>query len=310
MALNNTSVDFCLLTKTLQQTQYEGANINTKIIIALDIPPTLITIIANAILVLTIFKTGSLQTPSNVLVGALCMSDFLVGVFSQPLFIVLLVYSQAGLDFRSFVDIFWYSARIFEAMSFMFMFYVTLDRYCAICHPFKYQRFVTCKRLIYLLIGTSIPAIALPALNLEMFFWICLPTIIFMVPIMLFCYGSIYYVIRKQKRIVARIGSIGEEERNEIRKTKENKSRAFTLAIVFVCFILCYFPLLIVVTTKRGRSKLCTFSVDLFIYYTWAELLLFLNSFINPIIYCLRMKAMRYAARNIFCKKQNAVFNG
>lgn len=311
MALNNTSIDVCLLTKTLQQqTQYEGANINIKVIIALDITPTLITIIANALLIVTILKTSSLQTPSNILVGALCMSDFLVGIFAQPLFIMLLVYAQAGLDFRSLVHIFWYSGRILGAMSFTYMLYVTLDRYYAICHPFKYQRFVTCKRLIYLLVGTTIVTIALPFLNMEIFFWVCMPITISAVPIMLFCYGSIYYAIRKQRRIVARIVSIGEEERKEIRKTKENRSTAFTLVIIFVVFMLCYFPMLIAVATKKGLSNLCTFSVELFVYYTWAELLLFLNSFINPIIYCLRMKAMRHAARNIFCKKQNAVFNG
>ena len=300
-----------MLVSIIHQPRNSSAFIHTQIIIIFSILAALLTIIANAILLVTLLKTKSLHTPSNVFVGGLCISDLSAGLVSQPLFLTMLFYTKAGLDLSSFTSVFWYSSEVFAGVSYIFILCITIDRYLAICHPFRYQRTATCRRHLCVAAILSLIIIPLPFTSKDVYFWSSTVCVTGMIPVMSYCFGRIYYCIRKQCAGFAKVrtteaGQTSNEvqRRKQIKRRKEEKGKAYTLAIMFGCYVLCYAPIL-TVASIRDIFKLCQFTVPMFVLFIWATMLLLVNSFINPIIYCLRMRSIRNAARAIFLRKNN-----
>ena len=301
----------CELTSIIHEPENAFALIHTQIIMILDIIPALLTIIANAMLLVTLLKTRSLHTPSNVFVGGLCISDLLAGLVSQPLFLTMLFYTRAGLDLSSFTSIFWYSSEVFAGVSYTFILCITIDRYFAICHPFRYQRTASCGKHLCVAVALSLIIAPIPFISKDVFFWSSTVCIIGMVPVMLYCFGRIYYCIRKQCKGITKVGPSEEgktsqevQRRKQIKRGKEEKGKAYSLAIMFGCFVICYAPIM-TVASIRDIFKLCQFPVSVFVLFIWSTMLLLVNSLTNPIIYCLRMRSIRNAARAIFLRRNN-----
>ena len=308
MASNSTAIKNCPITKLIHQSEDNIALMNAIFLVILDINPAMITVIANAMLIVTIVKTQSLHTPSNVLIGALCVSDFLVGIISQPFFLVLLMKARAGQDFRPIDSLFVLSLVIFGGMSFILVLAITMDRFIAICHPFQYSRFASCKKYILLAVISSVFPVSVMFISKIVYYWVSIVTIFAAIPVMLCCYISIYGAIRKQNKTILSIGAVGEENRRKLKENQEQKKKAFTLMIICGAFVLCYSPMFILAAVNRGPSNVCRLPPKMFVIFIWTMFLLLLNSFINPMIYCFRMKAVRDAVKKVFrCRVTNRV---
>ena len=73
------------------------------------------------------------------------------------------------------------------------------------------------------------------------------------------------------------------------------KSAAFSF-YVFLVFVICYLPGYCAMITKIIVSEPNT-TVESFILYSWT--LLFLNSSLNPIVYCWKMRHIQHAIMGI-----------
>ena len=238
----NRSASDCLLPEIINQPPFWTVWVNITTIVMLDIIPALITVIANAILIITIVKTRTLHTPSNVIVAALCVSNFLIGTVTQPLFLTLLSYTLTGHDFRSFAPVLWHSVQILAGISFTFVFHITVERHLAICRPFRYCQLATCRRYLYLVISSFIIVAVIPSFGETFYFMLSTFAIVIMLPVMGYCYGTIFLAIRRQRNVVITIGTIGDEDQNQqaIHRNKRNKKQTFTLLIISGCFFVCY----------------------------------------------------------------------
>eukprot|EP00112_Aurelia_sp_Birch-Aquarium-sp1_P018391 Seg438.13 transcript_id=Seg438.13/GoldUCD/mRNA.D3Y31 product="SWI/SNF-related matrix-associated actin-dependent regulator of chromatin subfamily A containing DEAD/H box 1B" protein_id=Seg438.13/GoldUCD/D3Y31 len=223
--MNVTLSSVCLLPNLLQQSKHSGVLINTIIIILLDVVPAFVTVIANALLIITLMKTRTLHTPSNVLVGALCATDLLTGLISQPMYLAILLRLQLGLDASLFYYPFWYPVQIFSGYSAWLILFVTIDRYLAICYPFEYCQHATCKRYSYFLVLPWVPSIGFmfPARDQKRL--ITATYLLFICMMMVYCYWRIYQAIRKQQSVVLKIGVIGEAVEVDEQESKENKRK-------------------------------------------------------------------------------------
>ena len=61
-------------------------------------PVAAFTAISNAVVIVTVIRTASLQTPANILLCSLACGDFLVAVLPQPILVAILLSSNAGMD--------------------------------------------------------------------------------------------------------------------------------------------------------------------------------------------------------------------
>eukprot|EP00112_Aurelia_sp_Birch-Aquarium-sp1_P008533 Seg1944.2 transcript_id=Seg1944.2/GoldUCD/mRNA.D3Y31 product="Beta-1 adrenergic receptor" protein_id=Seg1944.2/GoldUCD/D3Y31 len=275
----------------------------------INIVPAIFVILSNALCLVTLIKTPSLQTPSNVLVGGLCISDLLIGIIVQPLFIVFLVLFQHGFVEWKIIEIpFLCGARV----SFILLHIVTLDRYIAICHPYKYNHLATFKTHYYLTAIAYGFVLEVPFLELYPH-WFNLAFAIggqlCFLPLLGFCYAAIYRVIRKQRKVAISIGTIEGEDREKLGKQKAEKDQTNTIAIILGVFLICYYPILGVNVAKWNTPRdICDLPSNIFVADLWSKTMVLFNSAINPVVYSLRIKVIRDAGLRII--RRNMRFLG
>ena len=124
----------------------ENVLTSIKVFLGLNLILTVLIIAANGMFLVTLIRKKSLQTPTNILLGALSISDLLVWFVLEPLWIweyskrIEHEFSNRLLALRIF---FMY---VVIGLSFLYIAVISLEWYIAICHPFKYVKFVTARR--------------------------------------------------------------------------------------------------------------------------------------------------------------------
>ena len=289
--------------------------VNAEIIAGLNILPTLLTIVGNSIFLITFIKTKTLQTPSNLLLAALCVADLLVGLIYEPIFLVYLFGIRYGYQSRPLTKVYFAAFSFFAVLSGTFSFVITLDRYVAICYPFWYHRCVTCKHYLAVIVAIMCSVLALnviavatrsrQAFNVETsaatLFGI-LMAVMFSVILM---YCRIYKVALTQSR-VTNLGTFeGEKENEDMRKRSRERKKAYTVGIVLGIWIASSLPFLSkLIFTLTRNSEYCKDPATILKFDLWAKFFTVLSSFANPFIYCYRSKEIRTAAFKIFWPKR------
>lgn len=279
----------------------------------IDILPALWTIAGNAICIFTFVKTRALHTPSNVLVGALCATDLYTGLIIQPLFISICFNISSHNDISNLVGITTIAVHFGGVASFCLTYLVTLDRYIAICHPFRYQESVTAKRyfcaVIITILATAMMTILEEYYRHEVYiFNLALQAVV--IPQMIIFYASIYKIIRRQRKAQISVGTIEGCDTNstEVRQQKKEKKRAYTIGIIIIVFVVCYAPQMVsYLFIFKVQDGFCHLSSYAFTVSICLQMLVLLNSAVNPIVYSLRMKAIRKAACRLFKRNTSVI---
>ena len=311
MDLNNTTLDGCLLVRQLQYPDKKILLVGLYVTAAVNFIPALLTVIINGGLLALFIKTRSLHNPPNVFLGALCFSDLLVGVIAQPLYLCIIFAVVSSIDLNFSLGLaFILSMIIFAGMSYILVFYITLDVYYAVCYPFKYGRFCTCKRYLLLVAGTWVYKVLPPFGGSLFYIWYYAVFTVITLSIMIACYQRIYLTIREKNRAVVIVDTLSKEERQAIRRDKEDKKKTYTIIILLTAFITCYFPTLVVTVTwfpTSSRLRLCRFSPEAFFWFILAMFFLQFNSIINPIVYCIRLTPIRRAILKLLNRKVRVI---
>ena len=279
----------------------------------IDILPALLTIAGNVLCIFTFVKTRSLHTPSNVLVGALCVTDLYAGLVLQPLFLTKWFMIPSLHDIHNIVKITSTTLYFGASASFYLTYWVTIDRCIAICHPFRYTEFVTVRKYLYLVGTVFFIAIITTIFDIyyrrELYlFGLCLQG--FMTPQVIICYMLIYRAICRQRKVQVSVGSIEGQDRAQIRKQKEDKSKAYTMGIIIIFHLVCYGPPLVTFLFILDlKDDVCSLSSSGLTMSAGLSALLLLNSAVNPIVYSLRIKEIRNAACRLVGRKARVTQN-
>ena len=278
---------------------------NSYIVAGFSIPPTILTVIGNTVFFITLLKTNSLHTPSNILVGSLCLTDLLAGVLCQPMHVASLLVNT-GPCCPPLKQAFYFTFSLSCWNSFICISLITLDRYIAICYPYRYRELVTCRKYAYAMLWVTALVTSYSILELRFYehskiIFLSLLTglqflIIFAVLIM---YARIYRVVLSQRRRIASI--VNMSFRLQARISSREMKRTHTVAIVLTVIMACYTPstvqYLMYILYHTGKTE---YELHL---GRWANYLVLLNSCLNPIIYCARSQEIRRAAMKIFMPK-------
>ncbi|XP_059369434.1 trace amine-associated receptor 1-like [Carassius carassius] len=276
---------------------------------------SIITIIGNLLVIITVVHFKQLHTPTNYLILSLAVADLLVGGFVMPPSML-----------RS-IETCWYLGDLFCKIhssldvtlcttSILNLCIISLDRYYAICHPFQYHsKMTSITTLIMIIICWTVSAalgfgmifMELNILGAEDFYYenikcdgrctlfqsreaaTVMSLSCFYVPafVMLCIYLKILFVAKRQ---VQAIQSVNSELKKEGKATK-------TLAIIMGVFLAFWSPFF-----------LCNI-IDPFISYSVPPLLFdlfywvgYYNSTCNPIVYTFFYSWFRHAFRIILSK--------
>eukprot|EP00112_Aurelia_sp_Birch-Aquarium-sp1_P013246 Seg2804.2 transcript_id=Seg2804.2/GoldUCD/mRNA.D3Y31 product="Cannabinoid receptor type 1A" protein_id=Seg2804.2/GoldUCD/D3Y31 len=243
-----------------------------------------------------------MHTPSNMLVGAMSISDLLVGLVLQPLFATYLVMKQNGGPADSLEVAFLCGGTLLVGASFLLVSTISVDRYVAICHPYKYTKYATCKRYVatagILMLGpicVTFRNIIEKSYRSSALFVISVSLIV----AFLICYARIHAVVRRQRKRILCLGTIDVPQRAEAKKQAREKKTTNTIAIIVCLLLACMLPTTIlqgVAVYQTSTTKNCRMDNSLYMSILWARLLFLANSFINPVVYGVRIREIRTAA--------------
>ncbi|CAF1406737.1 unnamed protein product [Adineta ricciae] len=114
---------------------------------------SIITIIGNLVVILSVCLVKKLRTPSNILIVSLAVSDVFVGLFIMPLAMMLEISNDNWLLGSIMCDL-WTSTDVLLCTSSILNFLIiSIDRYFIINHPFKYAPMRQVKLLSLMIAG-------------------------------------------------------------------------------------------------------------------------------------------------------------
>ena len=271
----------------------------------LDAIPAVLTLVENGVFIRTLIKTKVLHTPSNILLGAMSVSDFLVGLTVQPIIILRTVFMLTGREHRILNYVYFITCALCGGLSFLFASLISVDRYVAICHPFVYGRLSTCKMhtCVVAIAGTIWTLYCLTIIFSLMHFMMSMTIFsIIAILVILLCYAQISLVISKQKATVIRLGTIDNIETQHANNgNNERKRKKKSVSNILGFFLVCYMPYvawLIYFLARQGDK--CDLTETEFVICLWKELFILMNSFFNPLVYCLGCKDICRSVCKIF----------
>ena len=307
----------------------KSVSISNIIFLVLDLIIAVLTIAGNSIFMLTLIKNKKLHTPSNMLLGGLCFSDLLVGYLLQPMYLGFYfkveLQRTAPTDMSPIRDKIYTVGTITIALSFLFAVIISVDRYVAICHPYRYHALASCKTHIWIAVLSSMTWTIVPIIfhvidEKVILAGITLLIIIIGIFLILFSYYKIYSVIKKQTNSIHTLGTIerkdglhettdgphekkeGPHERQkEAEKRKRERDRTSMIKIIFLGQFICFAPYFMLTIYFLATSSICLDTPTKLILDLWAIFLLLGNSFVNPIIYCFKYKMFRNSALRLLC---------
>ena len=267
----------------------------------LNAPLMLISILGNALVLAAMIRTPSIRsTPHMLMLCSLAVADFLVGLIAQPINIA----EQLTKD-SIVIYLLGLTGPSLCVVSLMTITAITVDRFLALHYHLRYATLVTEPRVKYTL--TIIWFINF--LLSGFVFW--LPRVHkFVVAIvslicLLICMASyvrIYCFIRRhQLQIYAQQQAVQRSDVGNNLNVARLKRSAMNTFVFFIVLIICYFPMYVLLTLV-GLSK-----KDRQAEWQFAIIAVFMNSSINPFLYCWRLRELRSAvvktARQMLCKQ-------
>ena len=267
-----------------------------------------LTSVLNGLVIFAVKNKPRLKTTSNVALACLATTDCVMGVIGQPFFAVQLAVLLQGEGSSSYCRLLATSVnvvRVLGVASFLHITVMNIERYIAIKHSLKYKTLVTRGRLLrgsaFAWVVSFLPTVPLSFTNNDIYLVVSNTTGCLCMAIITFCQIVILQETRSLRKRIA-VLHVSPEERQKFLKDK----RAFQLTtIVLFVLVLTYSPMFVVrilITNSIIYSKNVSY-----ISLMSAIFASILNSLINPIIYCIRIREFRVAFIKILCRRRRSV---
>ncbi|CAH3173978.1 unnamed protein product, partial [Porites lobata] len=257
------------------------------------------------VLILNVLPKTSLHSQTKLLFGNLAVTDLCVGLISQPLFVTIRLSAVIKMD----LEIQYYLMNIANAFDFILcgvsiltLSAISVDRLLALFLGIRYRAIVNLRHTRALLSCFWLSGISGVLLSLftsfstqktaKIIITICLTLCLI---ISLFSYTKIVLKLRQHQSSV----------RDNVQQRRTNaggiplnldryKRIVVSIALVQQALVICYFPFLIfhIVTHLKDIHP-----GHYLLWYFHTSTLIFLNSSLNPFLYCWRIKEIRQAVK-------------
>ena len=274
---------------------------------ALNIFLSITAFLGNTLILVALHKETSLHPPSKLLYRNLAITDLCVGIIVEPLYVT---------NWTSVVkerwDVCYYSLRTAAfsgytlcVVSALTLTAISVDRLLALLLGLRYRQVVTLRRTCI----TAIDFWILPMVASSTLFWnspirswcqymgtvLCLVTTIF-------AYTKIFFSLRHNQIHVQNHVAQGQPSQAITLNIARYRKAVYSTLWVQGTLVACYLPFGIVVALTPQQGM--TLSVYLVRRFTVS--LLYLNSSLNPFLYCWKIREVRQAVkktvRQLFCR--------
>ena len=260
-------------------------------------------IMLNIVTIYAIHKTSAMAKTLKTLLLSLAFSDVAVGLFSQPIYTFFLVkwlqLENINCNTYQVINI---SGYLFSTASFLGVVAVSVDRFLAVHLHLRYQELVTHKRVVVVVIGKWLCSAFVSSTVL---WW--MPSVWNITESVLAAFGfivtfvvytRIYLIVRRHKNQIHSMQVQEVAHSDEIKHFIVLIKSTVSIFYVYLLLLICYLPFLICTAVIRIYGS----SIALKQFLLYSMTLIFLNSSLNPVIYCWKMRHVRHAIVNILRK--------
>uniref|UniRef100_UPI001CD8887A trace amine-associated receptor 13c-like n=1 Tax=Solea senegalensis TaxID=28829 RepID=UPI001CD8887A len=276
---------------------------------------TILTVILNLLVIISISHFKQLHTTTNLLLLSLAVADFLVGLLQMPL---LLLQNQGCWFLGDVMCVVYYCLGfLVVSVSVGSMVLISVDRYIAICNPMFYTTRVTltrvklCVCLCWIFSSVHSSWILRGVLKQPEMYNTCYGSCVvvvgfaeglvdiiatFLCPILVIAvlYLRVFVVAVSQARAMrSHVAVITVERSQTVKAMKSEIKAARTLGIVLVVFLLCSCPYACFAVAAESALLGASYSLIM----VW---LVYLNSTFNPVIYVFFYPWVRKTIKHIF----------
>ena len=280
-----------------------SANVRVGLCIAIAAVNIVFSITAslgNILILIALRKVTSIHPPTKLLFQCLAITDLGVGLISQPLMATLIL-PVDNIDIKIWSVLFF---RLLGSLSIAFCGVsvvastaLSVDRLLALFLGLRYRHVVTLKR-IRAVLACGCLALLLTVLvwnfrtkpariMITIFLTLCLIT-------SLFCYTKIVLRLRQHQSSVRDNAQQGQANTGGSPLNLERYKRTVvSVALLQLALVICYLPFNIF----NSLIHLKGMYTNIYFLYYFTTTLLFLNSSLNPFLYCWRIKEIRQAVK-------------
>lgn len=280
------------------------------ILIVINSLASLSAIIGNILILVAVSRTPALRTPSNTLLCCLAFADLLVGLIVQPMNTLRMVFEiQRNLEAFCMTKILTTGSLswICAGVSFFVITAISVERLLAIKLHLRYKELVTIPRVLTVVVGfwvlcTALTTARFLGASYEALVVIIVVMDVVCISITVFAYLKIFLQVRK----------LQNKTRNQLHLAPSGinihsfKRSAVTVLYIMALFLACYIPFLSMLVVRMRQSG----SLRLHIAYNFAAAVVYINSSVNPFIYCFRIKDIRVAVFKLLGRKYTIDMNG
>ncbi|XP_078348478.1 melanocortin receptor 4-like [Oculina patagonica] len=264
------------------------------------------TIMLNIVTIHALRKTSSLPKPLRLLLLSLAVSDLGVGLLGQPLYVsskakeLHVQGNSPDHEIRILFTTYKVVLNILCLSSFYTIMALSADRFLAIQKPLRYENIVTRKRVV--IVVTSIwllstflalcTVFVLP-LNIALVITVIVYTICFLATT--WSSYKTYSIVRHHRMQIQAQAQQVAQNSEMVNIASLGKSVHATFCI-YLAFWVCYLPnffISVAFLIHSSRSDIIS------ILHDFSMTLVFLNSSLNPVIYCWKMRHIRHTVMGI-----------
>ncbi|XP_078373838.1 melanocortin receptor 3-like [Oculina patagonica] len=260
-------------------------------------------VMLNTVTILAIRKTSSLPKPLKTLLLSLAVSDFGVGFLVQPFYISLLVkWSQVNHPNCVLYKVFIVIMALFSLASFFGIVAISVDRFLAIHLHLRYQELVIHKRVVAVVISIWVLCAFLSLMPIwsptRITFLIWSTTGIACLLVTTIIYWRMYLVLRRHKNQMqaVQVQVLQPATQNvDMANFASLRKSAVVVFYVYLVFLACYLPRFLILAANRIHGP--SIALKRSTLFSWT--LVFLNSSLNPLVYCWKMRYIRQAILDV-----------
>ena len=255
--------------------------------------------VANALVIAALVRKKMLNSPLNLLLANMCLTDFLVGIVEQPIFVALRVMELRSIFSCTLRQVSAFLGYLCGGVTICTLCFISVDRWIAITMPFRYESVVTQRRCLALLGLVYISCTMLTLLGTfdvikTKLYYLMVSFVLIALKIQaLLCYAKIYKIARSHERRIDLARSIvlktaftrenetfttnsgrgGSQKRIGVDAISQRR-KSKTVLFMAVFLVICYLPKVCVIMDAFLFRKSESMS---YTALKWSETLFLLN---------------------------------
>ena len=262
----------------------------------------LLTTAGNVIILYVIWKKRELHSPSFILLFCLAASDLVAALICQPFFVAYHI-AELVHNFNAYCAL-----RIIQSISsytttgvsLATLSGISIDRLLALTLHLRYNMIVTVPRITVTTFLVWIISLSVVLLRFWMSNWMFVPVVVLLLTFLVTAISTlkIFQIVRRHQRQIS-------QQQQSVQGTMVNvlkcRKSSITVLYVYGLLLMFFFPLFATIFVEAFTG----YTLKLKIAYDYVTTVVFINSFLNPLVYCWRIGEIRRAVTNTLRKNHN-----